>query len=88
MNFKDTEWYRTGGFTGLGWPVRLERVNIRNGAAIVTGVGTNWLIAEVKAGDIFTLDGSQLYEIASVTSSTELNLKTRYQGESVEGFKA
>lgn len=85
MNFKDTEWYRTGGFTGLGWPVRLERVNIRNGAAIVTGVGTNWLIAEVKAGDIFTLDGSQLYEIASVTSSTELNLKTRYQGESVEG---
>lgn len=73
MNFKDTEWYRTG------------RVNIRNGAAIVIGVGTNWLIAEVKAGDIFTLDGSQLYEIASVTSSTELNLKTRYQGESVEG---
>ena len=59
MNFKNTEWYRTG------------RVNIRNGAAIVKCTGTSWLLAEIKAGDMFTIDGSSFYEIASVTSSTE-----------------
>ena len=73
MNFKNTEWYRTG------------RVNIRNGAAIVKGTGTSWLLAEIKAGDMFTIDGSSFYEIASVTSSTELNLKTQFQGETCEG---
>ena len=73
MNFNNTEWYRTG------------RVNIKNGALIVKGVSTSWLLAEIKAGDVFTVDGASFYEIASVTSSTELNLKTQYKGESCEG---
>ena len=73
MNFNNTEWYRTG------------RVNIKNGALIVKGVSTSWLLAEIKAGDMFTIDGSSFYEIASVTSSTELNLKTQFQGETCEG---
>lgn len=73
MNFNNTEWYRTG------------RVNIKNGALIVKGVSTSWLLAEIKAGDVFTVDGASFYEIASVTGSTELNLKTQYKGESCEG---
>ena len=73
MNFKDTKWYRTG------------RVTIRNGAAIVRGVNTEWLLSGIKAGDMFTVDGSQFYEIESITSSTELNLKTQFQGENCEG---
>ena len=73
MNFNDTEWYRTG------------RVNIKNGAAIVRGVSTEWLLAGIKSGDMFTVDGSQFYEIESITSSTELNLKTQFKGENCEG---
>ena len=73
MEYKDIEWYRTG------------RVSIKNGAAIVKGVSTDWLIAEIKAGDMFTIDGSQFYEIESITSSTELNLKTQFKGEDCEG---
>ena len=73
MEYKDIEWYRAG------------RVSIKNGAAIVKGVSTDWLIAEIKAGDMFTIDGSQFYEIENITSSTELNLKTQFKGEDCEG---
>lgn len=72
MNFKNLEWYRTG------------RVTAQNGGNIIKGTNTEWLIGEIRAGDIFTIDGGQFYEIASITNSSELVLKTSFSGESVK----
>jgi hypothetical protein len=55
-------------------------VSVTNGSATVTGNGTEWTQL-VQSGDGFTVksDGV-LYDVASVTSDTELQLSAPYQG--------
>lgn len=60
-------------------------VTVTNGSATVTGLGTLWS-AEVSAGDIFTIVGSNAwYEVASVASNTSLTLTANYGGTSASG---
>lgn len=61
----NTQWYKTG------------TVSTVAGSKVVTGVGTGWSLT-IKAGDIFTVNGSQLYEVASVESNTSLTLASAY----------
>lgn len=58
-------------------------VTIISGNTRVSGVNTAWLKKDIKQYDIFILDG-KFYEIADVTSNTELFLKTAYTGDSIE----
>ena len=51
-------WYKAG------------TVTITNGSANVVGVDTLWA-SQVSVGDVFTIDGTKLYEIASITDNTE-----------------
>lgn len=61
-------WYRTG------------TVAVTNGSTTVTGTGTAWTFgANVREGDLFTLNGAQFYEIAAATATT-LTLRTPYLG--------
>jgi hypothetical protein len=64
------EWYKTG------------TVNVTQGSLAVTGVGTHWAVAGVKAGDMFTMDDTRNYEVATVASDTSLTLAKPYQGAS------
>lgn len=55
-------------------------VTVTNADATVTGSGTAW-DGEVAAGDLFTIvDSGVVYEVASVTSDTELELTSTYAG--------
>ena len=61
------EWYKTG------------TVIVRNGEREVVGANTDWLVNDIKQGDIFTA-GGQIYEIADVVGNTSLTLKKPYAG--------
>lgn len=60
-------WYRDG------------TVSVTNGSTAVTGVQTLWT-TQISQGDLFTLDASQFYEVASITDDTHLVLKSAYLG--------
>lgn len=62
----------------MAW-YRIGSVNLTNGSAVVTGVGTLWS-NQCKAGDIFTQDETRLYEIKSVDSDTQITLTEVYAG--------
>lgn len=65
-----TRWYRVGS------------VALTHNSKTVTGTGTFWLAATLNAGDLFTVDASQFYEIDTITSNTSLTLKTAFTGDS------
>lgn len=55
-------------------------VSVANGDTLVTGSGTQF-VSNTKAGDIFICgDDGMLYEIDSIISATQLNLKRAYVG--------
>lgn len=68
MDSAGIPWYSTG------------TVNVTQGSSNVAGVGTNWVNAGLKVGDIFTIDKSRLYQITAVNSNTSLTLQEAYQG--------
>ena len=56
-------------------------VDLTNGSVTVIGNNTNWL-TKVNPGDAFTAAGSGIvYDIAGVTSNTQLELSGPYQGD-------
>ena len=65
-------------------------VNLTNGSATVSGVGTAWL-NQVEAGDVFIhrrddgTDDLVSYTIANVSSNSQLQLSAPYQGSSGTG---
>lgn len=61
-----TSWYRAG------W------VKVTQGSPIVVGTSTYWANIGIKPGDLFSIDNSKFYEIASVTDGTHLTLSTNY----------
>lgn len=61
----NTSWYKVG------------TVSTTAASKTITGVGTSWALS-IKQGDIFTIDGHQLYEVASVESNTSLTLVKPY----------
>lgn len=61
-------WYSTG------------TVDVTQGSSNVTGVGTNWLNAGLKKGDIFTLDKIRIYQVWDVENNTSLTLQEAFQG--------
>lgn len=65
---KWTKWYRTG------------TVNVTKDSPYIVGSGTYWLSASLHAGDTFTLDGAQDYEVLEVVDDTHLTLATPYLG--------
>jgi len=63
-------------------------VNVTNGDATVTGVGTNWSVLGLgeNTGDIFWLDGaSRYYRISSITDAGELELSVPYEEGTASG---
>jgi len=68
MDSAGIPWYSTG------------TVNVTQGSSNVVGVGTNWVNAGLKVGDIFTIDKSRLYQITAINSNTSLSLQEAYQG--------
>lgn len=60
-------WYRTG------------TVNLTNGSATVTGVGTAF-VGAVQPGGVFVGPNGSAYEVQAVVSATELTLRTPYTG--------
>lgn len=68
MDSAGIPWYSTG------------TVNVTQGSSNVAGVGTNWVNAGLKVGDIFTIDKSRLYQITEIKSNTLLTLQEAYQG--------
>lgn len=60
-------WYKVG------------TINVINGSTTVTGTSTFWN-AQVKSGDIFSIDNARIYEIETVVSDTELTLGEEYEG--------
>jgi hypothetical protein len=69
------------GSVGLAW-YKTGTATITQGSTTITGVGTQWLTTGIKAGDIFTIDDTRSYEIATVTSNTSLTLAKPFQGAS------
>lgn len=65
---------------GAAW-YRYNTVTVTNGSVNVVGVQTAFL-SQVSVGDIFTVDGTKIYEIASVVDDTHLTLQTPYTGSS------
>lgn len=66
-------WYRTG------------TVAVTSGSTAVIGTGTLWSL-NAKPGDAFTIDGTKIYEIASLdatTPNTKLYLTNTYSGATV-----
>lgn len=60
-------WYRTG------------TVTVTNGSTAVVGVGTGWAFgSSIREGDLFTIDGSKFYEVATVSGATGMTLATPY----------
>jgi hypothetical protein len=55
---------------------RVGTVDIVNGNATITGVGTNWFTAIIKVatGDLFTLDFKNWYEVLTIGSDTGIIL--------------
>lgn len=69
-------------------------VSIANGATTVTGVGTTWTASmagrwiRITESDTANKGDGYWYEIASVTSTTVLELKKLYQGTSISAGSA
>ena len=61
-------WYTTG------------TVKVTQNSTALTGTSTVWEQAGIKPGDIFTIDRSVFYEIASVNSDTSITLGQAYAG--------
>lgn len=54
--------------------------NVTNGSSVITGLSTVWL-ANISAGDVFTVANSGvMYIVASVSSDTGLRLSAPYTG--------
>ena len=70
-----TMWYREG------------TASIEKNSYNLAGTSTYWLSAGIQAGDMFTVDGSNFYEISEVTDSSHIVLKTPYLGESLTSSK-
>ncbi|WPH68496.1 tail fiber domain-containing protein [Stenotrophomonas phage BUCTxx99] len=70
-----TLWYRDG------------TVAVTAGSKVVTGTDTLWKFAEIlDEGDIFTLDGTRLFEVASIDSDTQLTLTEDFVGTTGTGL--
>jgi len=65
-------WYKAGA------------VNVTETSTTVVGVGTLFTLY-ANAGDIFTVDGGRIYEIASVDSNTTLTLSSPYAESTAAG---
>lgn len=65
-------WYKTG------------TVDLTNNSAIVTGTGTFW-VTQIKVGDVFTVNASDLYEVISIDSNTQITLGRPYTGATDTG---
>ena len=57
-------------------------VTVTNGSNMIVGVGTNWKLSPTPParGDIFTVDGSSLYEIVNIASDLSIQLRSTYAG--------
>lgn len=66
---------------GLAW-YSTGTVTLTQGSTAVIGVGTNWVNAGLKVGDIFTIDRVTSYMIASVNTNTSITLAQAYAGTS------
>ena len=71
-------------FTNLKWH-RAGRISVLSGGTVVDGTNTNWLEADIKAGDMFITTDARPYEVASVNNSTQLMLTEAYKGDTVAG---
>ena len=66
-------------------------ITLNSNSNIVTGNGTLFqTVANAREGDLFTLDGKELYEIYQVDTETQLRVRNvvtgvKYQGASVSG---
>ena len=72
------QWYKTG------------TVGVTSGSTAVMGTGTLWSL-NAKPGDAFTIDGTKIYEIASLdvtTPNTKLYLTNAYSGATVVSGQA
>lgn len=66
-------------------PYTTGTVSLTNGDETVTGTSTEWA-ATIQARDIFFLEGSsQVYRVASLTSTTALELETQFSEETTSG---
>lgn len=65
-------WYRTG------------TINVTNGSTTVTGSGTSWVTNALTGEGLQAPDG-RVYEIASITSATQLTLASAYLGSNQTG---
>ena len=63
---------------GAAW-YRYNTVTVTQGSASVVGVQTSFL-SQVSIGDLFTVDGTKIYEILSVVDDTHITLQTVYTG--------
>ena len=68
-----TGWYRTG------------TVAVAHGANAVTGTGTSWITNGIAAGDVFTADFANLYEVQAISGEGALALDRPYAGPSASG---
>ena len=56
-------------------------VNLTNGSAVVTGVGTYWSSVTIPSGALFSKYGeTAVYQVASVDSTTQITLTSVYAG--------
>lgn len=62
-----TNWYRYG------------TISINQNSNHVIGLNTRWADIGIKSGDVFTLDGTKIYEVDTVTDNTNLTLKTAFE---------
>lgn len=59
---------------------KIGTASVTNGSQVVTGTGTSWL-AEITAGDEFTLPGSGIwYTVGSIDSDNQITLNAAYTG--------
>ena len=60
-------------------------VTVTQGSTAVNGTNTNWVNSGVRKGDLFSVDRSIFYEIASVNSATSITLVQSYTGATLSG---
>ena len=69
----------------MAW-MRDGSVAVTQGQATITGTGTGWSAATVRAGHMFQGPDRVAYEVQSLSSETSLTLATPYQGASGSGL--
>lgn len=75
-------WLKAAYDFNLEAPYSTGTVSATLGDATVTGVGTAWSTQNVQPKDVIFFDSvSQVYHVASRTSSTELELETEFSGD-------